>query len=156
MIVAVTGHRPEKFTRWTKKLARYALHDALDKIALEHPRMTLLSGGARGVDLWAADWALDCHGHAVPFQFVLPALGHADRWSREEWVDFDRLHRRARPETVIVCEKLDGAAYLARNRYLVDHCNLLVAVYDGVSKGGTAYTVEYARRVGRETRMVAA
>ena len=36
-----------------------------------------------------------------------------------------------------------------RNRYLVDHANFLIAVYDG-KPGGTQYTVEYARKKGLE------
>ena len=36
---------------------------------------------------------------------------------------------------------------LRRNRYMVDHASLLIAVYDGQS-GGTRRTIEYAMRRG--------
>ena len=39
---------------------------------------------------------------------------------------------------------------LERNRYLVDHADYLIAVYDGGGKGGTAYTVRYAREKKKE------
>jgi uncharacterized phage-like protein YoqJ len=39
---------------------------------------------------------------------------------------------------------------LERNRYMVDHAAYLLAVYDGGNKGGTAYTVRYAREKKRE------
>lgn len=31
-----------------------------------------------------------------------------------------------------------------RNRWLIDHANFVLAVYNGLPKGGTAYTVNYA------------
>lgn len=37
-----------------------------------------------------------------------------------------------------------------RNEWMVDHCDLLVALWDG-SSGGTGNCVRYARRVGRPT-----
>ena len=37
-----------------------------------------------------------------------------------------------------------------RNRYLVDNCDLLIAIFNGEGKGGTAYTVNYAMKQGKE------
>ena len=39
---------------------------------------------------------------------------------------------------------------LERNRFLVDHSDILLAVYNGERRGGTAATVRYAQRSGRE------
>ena len=39
---------------------------------------------------------------------------------------------------------------LERNRYLVDHAACLLAVYNGEWRGGTAMTVRYAQKLGRE------
>ena len=39
---------------------------------------------------------------------------------------------------------------LDRNRFMVDHSRLLFAVYNGVSRSGTASTVNYARSHGKE------
>ena len=33
---------------------------------------------------------------------------------------------------------------------MVDNCDVLIAIYNGEPKGGTAYTVNYARRLGKE------
>ena len=38
---------------------------------------------------------------------------------------------------------------LRRNRYMVDHSALLIAVYDGML-GGTMYTLSYAMKQGLE------
>ncbi|MGI6182049.1 MAG: DUF1273 domain-containing protein [Agathobaculum sp.] len=36
-----------------------------------------------------------------------------------------------------------------RNRWLIDHASFVLAVYNGSPKGGTAYTVNYARQKNR-------
>lgn len=33
---------------------------------------------------------------------------------------------------------------------MVDNADLVIAVYDGSSSGGTAYTVDYARKQGKK------
>ena len=35
-----------------------------------------------------------------------------------------------------------------RNRYMVDHSGLLLAVYDGSPTGGTCFTIRYALQRG--------
>ena len=45
----------------------------------------------------------------------------------------------------VVQEKYDPGCMHRRNRYMVDHSSLLLAVHDG-SPGGTRYTIEYALR----------
>ena len=44
----------------------------------------------------------------------------------------------------------DRGCMLRRDRYLVDHASLLIAVYDGML-GGTMYTLSYAMKKGVET-----
>ena len=40
-------------------------------------------------------------------------------------------------------------APLERNKVIVDGADMLFACYDGRSRGGTAFTVNYARKVGK-------
>ena len=39
---------------------------------------------------------------------------------------------------------------LDRNRFLVDHAAALLAIYNGERRGGTAATMRYAQKMGRE------
>ena len=43
---------------------------------------------------------------------------------------------------------------LERNRFLVDHAAALLSVYSGERRGGTAATVRYAQKMGREVIVV--
>lgn len=67
---------------------------------------------------------------------------------------YARQHRISQDEI-----KPNYAAYpprsapLVRNRQIVDRCDLLIACYDGRERGGTYYTVRYAREQGKEVRI---
>ena len=39
---------------------------------------------------------------------------------------------------------------LERNHFLVEHAAILLAVYNGEQRGGTAATIHYAQKMGRE------
>lgn len=53
-----------------------------------------------------------------------------------------------------VSRKYYDGCMLARNRRLVDQAGILLAVYNGEQRGGTAATVRYARKAGREIIMI--
>lgn len=40
--------------------------------------------------------------------------------------------------------------YIERDRYMVDHSDVVLAVWDGVEQGGTWDTIEYARSKGKQ------
>ena len=50
---------------------------------------------------------------------------------------------------VYVSREYHKSCMLERNRFLVDHAQILLAVYNGEYRGGTAATVRYARKMGR-------
>ena len=60
------------------------------------------------------------------------------------------------PQEVVRPDARQGkAAPFIRNRAVVDGADILVALYDGRKSGGTAYTVDYARRRRVCTRILA-
>ena len=63
--------------------------------------------------------------------------------ARERWFS---LVERCDNETMLQ-HHYDRGCMLRRNRYLVDHSAMLIAVYDGML-GGTMYTISYAMKRG--------
>ena len=43
---------------------------------------------------------------------------------------------------------------LKRNRYMVDKSELVIAVFNGTKSGGTWYTINYARRSGKQVEII--
>lgn len=51
-------------------------------------------------------------------------------------------------------QKYSRDCMLERNRWLVEHSSILLAVYDGTRRSGTGATVRYAGQLGREIFLI--
>jgi len=151
VILAATGHRPAKLggfdennplRLWVRAQIRAALEDLRPEKGI--------SGMAVGVD---QDFAEACIALGIPFIAAVPFRGQELRWPYEAQ---KRYHALLKSAAQIVCVSEPGYAVWkmqTRNQYLVDNCDLLLAVFDGAS-GGTANTVQYAQRVGKPIRLI--
>ena len=153
---AFTGHRPRKFPWGDNETdARcIALKKALAKEItklVDAGYTDFLSGMAEGTDAWAvlAVLALKKENPALKLHCVLPCEGQADEWSASARERYFSILEQA-DEVVYVSREYHDGCMLKRNRYLVDHAACLLAVYNGEWRGGTAMTVRYAQKLGRE------
>lgn len=161
--VAFTGHRPDKIGGYGSEDApvtiavRAALAREISQLAAAHPDgVTFYSGMAQGVDTWAGESVIAARDGGLPVRLVavVPFVGHHTRWPAAAQDRFFRLLRAA-DERVYVRGEVPVDRPVAhvrqwlfeRNRWMVDHADLVIAVWDG-SSGGTAHCVEYARRRG--------
>lgn len=76
----------------------------------------VVSGGAKGVDSLAEQWAKE---HNINVKHFLPNWG-----------------------------KYGKSAGVIRNQQMVDYANVIIAIWDGKSKG-TKWTIDYALKQGR-------
>ena len=157
---AFTGHRPHKFPwRYNEADERcIALKSALAKqiAALVKGGVTdFFSGGADGVDCWAALIVLDLRkkNPALNLHLILPHEGQADKWSDSAQERYHSILGQADSVNYVSHDYYDGCM-LDRNRRPVDAADLLLAVYNGERRGGTAATVRYAWKLGRRIIMI--
>ena len=54
----------------------------------------------------------------------------------------------------IISEELTSNVYMKRNRYIVEHSNRVIAVYDGRDKGGTVSTIRMVHAQRKELREI--
>lgn len=106
-------------------------------------------GGAIGFDTLAAQHLLflrDVERLDIKVILVCPFMGFTDRWSEKQKQCFDSMLHKF--DKVIYKEETPSrAAYLSRNRHLVDGSAYCIA-YCTRDYGGTAYTVRYAMKNG--------
>ena len=81
---------------------------------------------------------------ALKLHANLPCEGQESKWSVSAREIYHSILEQA-DEVVYVGQEYSRGCMLERNRYMVDHSALLIAVYDGVS-GGTRHTLGYAIR----------
>jgi uncharacterized phage-like protein YoqJ len=148
MKIAVTGHRPNKL--WGYKLEQPAyreLYRRLQQVVLEHNGTHLISGMALGVDTVFALLALNMPG--VTLECAIPCSNQTARWLNKTDVErYNAILSRADVVTYVSREPYTAGCMQARNEYMVNTCDLLIAVWDG-SRGGTANCVNYAKTVSK-------
>lgn len=152
-----SGHRPprlpwgdrEEDPRCQDLKARLA--QALDQAYQEGYRH-FLCGMAQGTDLYFCQAVLDLRQRhpEVTLEAAIPFAGQADRWPPADQRRRLALLDQCDLETVVQHTYSPGCMS-RRNRYMVDHASLLIAVYDGIPQGGTLNTLAYAIRKGVRT-----
>lgn len=106
------------------------------------------SGGAMGFDLLAADVVLELrrlYPH-IRLIMVLPCEDQGRGWNEEE-VGLYQVALEQADKVVYLQKEYSCGCMLRRNRHLVDNSGVCVAYCTRVF-GGTAYTVNYAKRAG--------
>lgn len=144
MIVAGTGHRPDKLGGYGPEVSTRLIVLARDWLIAYKPER-VISGGALGWDQ-ALAWA--AQSTDIPYTMALPFEGFEKQWPKSSQDDLARLLDKAH-EIVDVSEP--GYApwkMQVRNQWMVDHCDQVLALWNG-SKGGTGNCIAYANKVGK-------
>ena len=55
---------------------------------------------------------------------------------------------------ILVSKSYDRQCYHRRNRYMIDNCDVLFAVWNGLQTGGTAYTIRYAYKLNKKVEIL--
>lgn len=106
------------------------------------------AGGARGFDALAAQSVLrlrERYPH-IKLILVLPCKSQTRGWRKEDLQTYETIMAAADKITYTSQKYAPGCMH-KRNRHLVDHSGICVC-YLRDSTGGTAYTVDYARKNG--------
>ncbi len=80
----------------------------------------------------------------ITLEAAVPCPTQADSWAEDAKLRWKKLLRACDYETMVQDHYTLGCM-MRRNRYMIDHASMLIAVYDG-QEGGTRRTVEYAMR----------
>jgi uncharacterized phage-like protein YoqJ len=151
MIVAFTGHRPDKLP---DKKTGYKLPNPTYLKVCRQIQSTLqelqpekvISGMALGVDQWAAFIA---HKLKIPFIAAVPFINQESKWPTSSQGTYNKLIKLAAEVVIVSDGEYSAQKMQTRNEWMVDHCDKLIAVWDG-SDGGTGNCVKYAKSKDKE------
>lgn len=147
MIVAFTGHRPQKLGGYNIPNPIYDfVKKQINQVLTELSPKTVISGMALGVDQWAAEICIDLQ---IPFIAAIPFIGQENYWPEESRKRYSDLLAHAES---IECINNGGFAswkMQTRNVWMVDNSDVLVAVFDG-TPGGTKNCFDYAEGKGKK------
>ena len=138
-----TGHREIPFLK-RHHIAKLLKQEVVKLI--ESGVIYFGAGGALGFDTMAAQTILKLRGQypEIKLILVLPCESQADRWSKEDKAVYEEIKLKADKIKYTSIEYTRGCMH-KRNRHLVDNSSVCIS-YMTKNTGGTAYTVDYARK----------
>lgn len=149
MIIAFTGHRPQKLDHdydGTSPLSMKIRGRIIKELAAHGYKSGKIDhtivGMALGIDMLAAQISLDL---GIPFVAAIPFVGQHLKWPLKSRERYKYLLSKA-VEIVNVSgdDKYKPQYMQLRNIWMVDKCTKLFAIWDG-STGGTFNCVQYAK-----------
>lgn len=155
-----TGHRPQslpwKFNEHDLRcqLLKQRLKTEIRHMITHRGVRHFISGMALGVDTWAAEIVLEFkQKYRITLECAIPCETQAARWKendRERWFS---IVERCDQETMLQT-RYTADCMQKRNRYMIDHSDYVIAVWNG-KPSGTGMTVTYARERGKEIVVIA-
>lgn len=146
MIVAGTGHRPEKLGGYDPSIhARLVTvaHRWLESVDHGHGHIEfVISGMALG---WDQAICEACIRYGLPFDAYVPFKGQEGRWQKPARDNYEYLLAMARNVQYISGAGYAGWKMQKRNIAMVDACTDVLALYDGSLTGGTYNCITYAQ-----------
>lgn len=140
---ALTGHR-----KLGDDFDETALSAELEQLIRDGCK-TFYCGMAMGFDLAACECLLKIRqSYDIEIIACIPAPEQPDKFPKREKERYFELLKQCDGKN-ISCEHMTNYCFFERNRYMVDHCDVLIA-YLHEDRGGTAYTVNYAKKQGKE------
>ena len=113
-----------------------------------------ISGGALGMDMFAAEAVLELRKRYpnITLEIAIPFDGQTNKWEQEYKNRAEIIRQEADVVTWVSHQYTSGCMFV-RNRYMVDNSSILMAAFDG-QPGGTAMTVDYARRQSKQITII--
>lgn len=146
----VTGHRdlPQNQINYVKA----SLLREIEK-AVADGFTCFMSGFAEGVDQYFVEMVMEKQKDdpsleliaVIPYRKRLDSLKTKGR-------TYEMLE--ACRDVVVIQEEYQPSVYSHRNRYMVEHSDRVIAVYDGREKGGTVRTIRFAHQMKKELREI--
>lgn len=151
-----TGHRPNKFDFGYKEddpkcVKIKELLSEYIEVAIAEGFTTFISGLALGVDMWAAEAVIKLKEEFPHIRLIaaIPCQGQEKRWPKESQERYQAILEKADDSVLVTDGPYTPQTMIARDEWMVDHSDRLIAVFDG-SRGGTKHTFDNALSKGIE------
>ena len=150
-----TGHRPDKLP-WREDerdtrcvVLKEKIRDAVDAVyqaGIHH----YICGMALGCDMYFSEAVISLRNEhpEITLEAAIPCETQSQYWNEADRNRYFYIVAQCDYETLLQ-RRYSSDCMLRRNRYMVDHSSILIAVFDG-SFGGTMHTFNYAKKRGLE------
>ena len=159
--LCVTGHRPAKLP-WKYKKEGPEYDEYCESLGcyiddcIRHGYTHFISGMALGVDMDFAETVLGFkvhYGLDISLECAIPCPNQTLKWSPAETARYKEILEKA-DKVTMVTDHFFRACMLVRNDYMVDHSDLVLAIWNGEQSGGTWHTIQYAKAKGKKVDII--
>lgn len=154
----LTGHRPSGFP-WLYRDTGcdehqeylYTLQKKVITLIEKYGCTNFISGLAIGADTDFANICLDLRDkkyHNITVEGAIPCPNQDAKWTSNDKRKYQELLARLNKVTQ-VSDHYSAACFQKRNEYMIDHSDIIIAVWNGEQKGGTFNSICYARKTNK-------
>ena len=139
MRIGLTGHGTERLLGLEDLISLW-IKNTMDTLCESNKDIVMLCGGADGADQLFGIEAF--HRPSASLHLCIPVEGYRNKKMHPY------IKAAAKEEHYMADYWLKGLD-AQRDRYIVNNCDILLAVWDGGQTGGTWDTINYARSIGK-------
>ena len=155
-VCAFTGHRPQSLPFGSNEQdercqkLKAVLEQEIERVYSEKGVTHFITGMALGVDTFAAEAVLHLKEKypEITLECAIPCETQAVKWNEQQRDRYFGIVERCDKETMLQTHYTPDCME-KRNRYMVNACDVVIAVWDG-RPSGTGKTVQYAKEQGKE------
>lgn len=151
MIIAGTGHRPDKLGGYNpNNPVRMSVFHETEALLMEIKPTYVITGMALGFDQLLAEV---CIGLGIPFVAAIPFEGQESVWPKPAKDKYHQLLEKANSKFIVSPGGYSPDKMHIRNEWMVNEATQIIACWDK-SPGGTGSCVSYAMNVGKPIHFI--
>ena len=154
--ICFTGHRPKDMHGYQEDnrnnlRIKTWLHNQITNVAKKYPDAHFISGGALGIDTWAAEAVIEVRKDypGITLEIAAPCYEQDSRWPAPSKERYRRICDLADKVTYVTEAPYTRECMQKRNEYMVDNADGVIGVWKGTYSGGTWNCLRYAQEQGR-------
>ncbi len=159
MFCCFTGHRPQSLLD-SREDSEYIIN-LKNAISLEIEKaisdgfFDFYTGMAQGIDTFAAEEVLKKQekDNRIKLHAAIPCEMQANSWNKKDKERYQRILDKCESITYVSRHYYRGCMQ-QRNKFMVDNSERIIAVWNGENTGGTAFTIKYATKNGKEIHLI--
>ena len=147
--VCVTGHRPPELPGGYQGSEK--INEFMRAVVVEFYNQgyrTFISGGALGADQIFADAVIVVKAAHPDIELIIarPFPSQSCKWPESSQKKFDKICSMADTVIDVSPDPYHPAKMQARNEWMVDHSQCIIALWNGKEHGGTWNCLQYAQK----------
>lgn len=160
-VTCFTGHRNKSFnfkydeTRNDCIRLKAVLREQIIKLIEIYNVKRFISGLALGVDQFAAEIVIDLKKQYpdIILEAALPCLDQSAKWSQKQRERYDNILSKCDAKSGRTSSYTNDCM-MNRNQHMVDHSDIVLAIWNGQRWGGTYKTICYAKEKKRRIYVI--